>query len=78
MAGAWAEGYWLSYTLSGNPGLSFRIIPTGSGQTIWPWKVLDSSLRFDVIKHQLQSRNIYVQWNNSSKEITKIVTLKDF
>jgi hypothetical protein len=75
MPGAWTEGYWLSYTLSaGNPRLSFAI-PT-SGPTIWPWKYLSDNLRFDVIKAQLDASSIYVEWLDSTKEVTRIVSLK--
>ena len=77
MPGAWAEGYWLSYPLSGSPRLSFEI-PTEGTQTIWPWKVLDSGHNFDVIRAQLQSGWVYVEWINSSREITRIVSLKHF
>lgn len=78
MAGAWTEGYWLSYSLSGNPRLSFEIPTSGTGGTIWPWKYLDSSHKFDVIKAQLDTSWIYVEWNDSSKEIIRIVALKRF
>ncbi len=77
MAGAWTEGYWLSYSLRGDPRISFEI-PISGGSTIWPWKVLGSRHRFDVIKAELDTRMVYVQWDNSSKEITKIVSLKRF
>ena len=75
MPGAWTEGYWLSYPLSGNPLLSFEI--STSGSTIWPWKNLEASHRFDVIKAQLDTSWVWVQWN-SNKEIIRIVALKHF
>lgn len=75
MAGAWTDGYWLSYSLSGNPRISFEI-PTTGGGTTWPWKYLDSSHRFDFIKAQLDTNWIYVEWIDSSKEIIRIVALK--
>ena len=78
MAGAWAEGYWLSYSLSGTPRLSFEITTSGTGQTVWPWKYLDSVHRFDVIKTQLDTSRVYVEWNDSSKEITRIVALNRY
>lgn len=77
MAGAWTEGYWLSYTLSGTPRISFEIPTTGS-TTIWPWKYLDSSYRFDFIKAQLHTNWIYVAWNDTTREIYNIVALKRF
>jgi len=78
MAGAWTEGFWLDYTLSENPRLSFEIPTSGTGTTIWPWKYLGSGHNFDVIKAQLDTSWIYVQWNDSSKEIIRIVALKHF
>jgi hypothetical protein len=76
MAGAWTDGYWLSYTLSGSPRISFEIPFTGS--TIWPWKILDASHRFDFIKAQLDTSWVWVEWNDTSKEITRIVALNRY
>jgi hypothetical protein len=78
MPGAWTEGYWLSYSLSGNPRLSFEIPTSGAGGTIWPWKYLNESHRFDVIKAQLDTSWLYVEWVDGTKEITRIVALKRF
>ncbi len=76
MAGAWTDGYWLSYSLSGNPRLSFEI-STSSGTTYWPWKFLSEKHRFDVIKAQLDTSWVYVEWD-ATKEITRIVALKRY
>jgi hypothetical protein len=72
MAWAWTEGYWLTYSLIGDPRLSFEI-PTYGAPTIWPWKLLPKHIRFEVVKAQLDTPWIAVQWNDATKEITQIV-----
>ena len=76
MPGAWTEGYWISYSFSGSPRLSFEI--PSSGAVIWPWKYLDTTQSFDVIKAQLDTNYVYVEWKEATKEITRIVSLKRF
>lgn len=78
MAGAWTDGYWLSYTLNGSPRISFEIPASGTGSTTWPWKYLSSSHDFDFIKAQLDTEWIFVYWNDSNKEITQIIALNRF
>lgn len=78
MAGAWTDGYWLDYTLSGSPRLSFEIPTTGTGSTTWPWKVLDPGHRFDVIRAQLDTSWVWVGWNDTTKEIYRIVALRRY
>lgn len=78
MPGAWTEGYWLSYTLNGDPRLSFEIPVTGTGTTIWPWKVLTGAMRFDVIEAQLDTSWVWVDWTEPTREVTRIVSLKRF
>jgi len=76
MPGAWTQGYWISCNLPSAIVLSFEI-PT-SGATIWPWMSVDNTCRFDVIKAQLDTNWVYVEWTDPSKQITRIVSLKRY
>ena len=74
MAGAWADGYFISYrNLGSNPSLGFQV--RTSGQVFFPWMWISEDIRFDVIKAQLDTGFVYVEWNDITQKIEDIIGL---
>ena len=78
MGMAWADGYWIDNSISGTPRLTFEIPTSGTGSTTWPWLDLAGNFSFAVIKQQLDTANVFIRWNDSTKQITRITARKPY
>ena len=72
MAYAWADGYYIDYSLSGTPRLTFMIPVSGTGTTYWPWLNLTGGVKYDVLEKQLSMGNVFIRWNDSTNEIYRV------
>jgi hypothetical protein len=69
MGSAWIDAYWLSYSLAGTPRISFT-----AGISTNPWINITDTIRFEIIKTQLARKWVWILWNDTTKEVTRIVT----
>jgi len=74
---AWAESrYGINYIPGKSPRLTIEIPTSGRGGTIWPWYIISSDRRMQIIKAQLDNAdNIFVRWNYAFM-ITQIVAFR--
>jgi hypothetical protein len=76
MPGAWVDSYWLSYRPRlGGLSITFHGW-TDAGMVFTAYLDVTEAMSFEVIKTQLNHRNIYVDWDSSTHQVYRIIVLK--
>ncbi len=78
MPGAWVDNYWLIYRPrpGEQPSISFQGW-TDAGMVFTAFLDVTEKISFEVIKTQLNHRNIYVEWDSSTQRVSRIVVYKE-
>lgn len=80
MPAAWIDHTWISYRprqTGAQPSITFQGW-TLSGTHFTAFLDITDTLRFDVIKAQLDAPSVWVEWSASTREVYRIVALKHY
>lgn len=80
MPAAWVDSYFMSYrpAVPGSlPSITFHGWTTG-GVPYTAFLNVPDMRNFEVIKTQLESKNVWVEWDGSTLQVYKIVTITTY